>query len=218
MISDEIIGYLYCTDGPVGTIEYFSRQRCNEYMRNPPWTETPVRSAAPMPPSAPSLREALERIVALDVPINIVDVMNPIARDAVEIARNALSTQHAVAGDAHREELANEIDMALNAYLNMRSVNDGPHLEAALRQVLWDNKAGIVAYLRRPPVSTVTGTREDVARAIEILKTCRTSYCGYAITKSEQYPGVVADFYKEIERLDKAGREALSLLNGTGRS
>ena len=37
------------------------------------------------------LVEALREIVALDQPIDIVDVMNPLAREAVEIAREALA-------------------------------------------------------------------------------------------------------------------------------
>lgn len=41
------------------------------------------------------LREALERIIALDVPVNIVDVMDSTAREAVEIAKAALAQQDA---------------------------------------------------------------------------------------------------------------------------
>lgn len=41
----EPVGYLYRTEGPVGVINYFSESRCNEYMRNEPWTETPLYAA-----------------------------------------------------------------------------------------------------------------------------------------------------------------------------
>ena len=53
------------------------------------------------------------------------------------------------------------------------------------------------------------------------LTSCRTSYCGYAITKpDEQYPKVLADFWREIQRIDKIARDALpdsSTLPETGK-
>ena len=46
-----------------------------------------------LPAEAAWLREALERILALDVPVNIVDTMTRTERQAVEIARAALAKE-----------------------------------------------------------------------------------------------------------------------------
>lgn len=52
--------------------------------------------------------------------------------------------------------------------------------------------------------------RSQLVSAHESFRKIRTSYCGYAITKSEQYPEVLADFWKEIQRMDKIARSALT--------
>ena len=50
---------------------------------------------------------------------------------------------------------------------------------------------------------------DDLVKALE---QCRTSYCGYAITKSEQYPDILANFWKEIKRIDGIARAALETI------
>lgn len=53
-----------------------------------------------------------------------------------------------------REKLANEIDAALNRVLHSQYASTRTANERYLRQVLWDNKAGIVAHLRAGPAAT----------------------------------------------------------------
>lgn len=50
-----------------------------------------VRLNAQAVPCDPTLREAMQKIADLDTPTNIVDVMDPVARKAVDIAQEALS-------------------------------------------------------------------------------------------------------------------------------
>ena len=45
-VASTPFGYLYSTNGPAGAINYFSLVRCNEYMRNDPWKETPLYHAS----------------------------------------------------------------------------------------------------------------------------------------------------------------------------
>lgn len=54
--------------------------------------------------------------------------------------------------------------------------------------------------------------KEAAARIEELeaaLRDCRTSYNGYAITNPDQYPDVLARFWKELSRIDKTARAAL---------
>ncbi len=44
----------------------------------------------------------------------------------------------------------------------------------------------------------------------EALKNCRTSYSGFVITNPEQYPKVLADFCRELRRIDSVARAALA--------
>lgn len=44
---------------------------------------------------------------------------------------------------------------------------------------------------------------------VKALEGCRTAYCGYVITDSDQYPEVLARFWKEIQRIDGIARAAL---------
>lgn len=60
--------------------------------------------------------------------------------------------------------------------------------------------------------------RSQVEIARTALAECRTSYCGYSITKpEEQYPEVLADFWRELKRVDGAARMALEKLPSTER-
>jgi hypothetical protein len=82
-----------------------------------------------------------------------------------------------------------------------------------------NNEQAVAAFIdwrdcTHPPAPAVGA--EDVARALKTLQGGRTSYNGYAITKQDQYPDVLASFWKELQRVDKAVRDALSLLSGQG--
>jgi hypothetical protein len=57
----------------------------------------------------------------------------------------------------------------------------------------------------------------DRAAVIEALEKCRTSYCGYAITNPDQYPEVLASFWKELQRIDGIARAALADAKGDGK-
>jgi hypothetical protein len=56
-------------------------------------------------------------------------------------------------------------------------------------------------------------TYREVADRIRDLEAallnCRTAYCGYSITKNDQYPDVIENFWKELRRIDKTARVAL---------
>jgi len=41
------------------------------------------------------------------------------------------------------------------------------------------------------------------------LMSCRTSYDGYQITSNDQYAQVIGNFWRELQRIDKAARTAL---------
>jgi hypothetical protein len=41
------------------------------------------------------------------------------------------------------------------------------------------------------------------------LMSCRTSYDGYQITSNDQYAQVIDNFWRELQRIDKAARTAL---------
>lgn len=56
-VKGEPVGYLYSLDGSLDVS--FSQKRKPEYMRNEPWTETPLFTA---PPADAGIREALERL------------------------------------------------------------------------------------------------------------------------------------------------------------
>lgn len=62
-----------------------------------------------------------------------------------------------------------------------------------------------------PHITTGTNAAK-IDTLVKALEECRTSYCGYAITKSEQYPDVLANFWKEIKRIDGIARAALDTI------
>jgi hypothetical protein len=53
-------------------------------------------------------------------------------------------------------------------------------------------------------VKTLEGALED----------CRTNFSGYIIHETKDYEQVIAEFWKEIQRIDKAARAALRLAKG----
>ncbi len=67
-----------------------------------------------------------------------------------------------------------------------------------------------------PPIQHQAADRIDAL--VKALEECRTSHCGYAITKNEQYPIVLADFWKEIKRIDGIARAALASVKTSGES
>ncbi len=54
----------------------------------------------------------------------------------------------------------------------------------------------------------ITRLRAETSALRKALEECRTAYCGYVITNSEQYPEVLADFMREIRRIDGVARAA----------
>jgi hypothetical protein len=69
-------------------------------------------------------------------------------------------------------EIADEIDAAFTKFLNVLSSPEKVIAERALREALWNSKAGIIAYLRRatPPVrgdrTTVNRAADEVVRRV----------------------------------------------------
>jgi len=51
-------------------------------------------------------------------------------------------------------------------------------------------------------------TQENAALKAALMS-CRTSYVGYAITSNDQYAQVIDNFWRELQRIDKAARAAL---------
>ena len=49
-------------------------------------------------------------------------------------------------------------------------------------------------------------------KLVKALMECRTSYSGYAMTNSERYPELMANFWKEIKRIDGIARAALDTI------
>jgi hypothetical protein len=41
------------------------------------------------------------------------------------------------------------------------------------------------------------------------LENCQSPFCGYFITNAKQYPKVLENFWKEIQRIDRTARAAL---------
>lgn len=58
-----------------------------------------------------------------------------------------------------------------------------------------------------PPASPLRGRELALQHALE---SCRTSYCGYAITDQDQYRELLGKFWKEIKRIDGVARAALA--------
>jgi len=55
----------------------------------------------------------------------------------------------------------------------------------------------------------VAGLTRENSELKAALMSCRTSYVGYAITSNDQYAQVIDNFWRELQRIDKAARTAL---------
>lgn len=75
-----------------------------------------------------------------------------------------------------------------------------------LRENVGFNLSSELSALRRDNESL----RVALSAQTKALEQCRTSLCGYAITKSEQFPEVLASFWAEIQRVDTIARAALA--------
>jgi hypothetical protein len=61
---------------------------------------------------------------------------------------------------------------------------------------------------------TAWNTRKIEDALVEALEDCRTNFSGYIIHETKDYEQVIAEFWKEIQRIDKAARAALRLAKG----
>lgn len=90
---------------------------------------------------------------------------------AAPVPQYAASTVEPVAAYVRKAaiEIADEIDTELNRYLT--DDNAGvENADAALRQALWDNKAGIAAYLRKLAAPTTSSEPDAVREALIVAK------------------------------------------------
>ena len=65
-------------------------------------------------------------------------------------------------------------------------------------------------WITAPPEQPASPLRGREAALQQALESCRTSYCGYAITDQDQYRELLGKFWKEIKRIDGIARAALA--------